>query len=66
MLQVVGQERVDVVAAVAERHLRQVVGAEAEEVGRLADLVGGQRSPRNLDHRADQDVELAGVLLGSP
>ena len=28
-----------------------------------ADLVGRQRRPRNLDHRADQDVELALVLL---
>ena len=31
--EVIGQKRVDVVAAVAERHLREVVGAEAEEVG---------------------------------
>jgi hypothetical protein len=42
--EVVGQEGVDVVAAVAEGHLRQVVGAEAEEVGVLGDLVGGQRA----------------------
>ena len=43
--------------------LRQVVGAEAEELGRLRDLVGGERAARNLDHRADQVVELH-LLLG--
>ena len=52
-----GQVRLDevarVVAAEAERGLRQVVGAEAEELGVLGDLVRGQRSARNLDHRAD-------------
>jgi hypothetical protein len=44
-----------VVARVAERELRQVVGAEAEEVGDLGDLVGGDRRTRDLDHRADLD-----------
>ena len=32
----------DVVAAEAEGHLGQVVGAEREELGLLGDLVGGQ------------------------
>ena len=50
----------DVVAAEPERHLRQVVGAEAEEVGLLGDLVGADRGARRLDHRADRDV---GLLL---
>jgi len=36
------QEVVDVVAGNAERGLRQVVGAEAEELGFLGDLVGGK------------------------
>jgi hypothetical protein len=53
-----GRNAPDVVAAVAERQLRQVVGAEAEEVGDLGDLVGGDRRPRDLDHRADLDIEL--------
>ena len=48
----------DVVAAEPERHLREVVGAEGEEVGHLGDLVGPQRRPRRLDHRADGDLEL--------
>jgi hypothetical protein len=64
LLQVIGQERVDVVAAVAERHLGQVVGAEAEEVGVLGDLVGGQRRTRDFDHRTDQEIQLAVELLG--
>ena len=43
--------------------LRQVVGAEAEELGRLRDLVGRERAARNLDHGADHVVELH-LLLG--
>jgi hypothetical protein len=43
LLEVVGEEGVDVVAAEAEGHLRQVVGAEGEEVGDLGDLVGRER-----------------------
>ena len=44
-LQVRRHEALDVVAAEAERHLRQVVGAEAEELGLLGDLVGGRARP---------------------
>ena len=39
-LQIIGQKRVHVVATEAERHLRQVVCAEAEEVGVLGNFVG--------------------------
>ena len=42
---VVADEAAVVVAAHAERGLRQVVGAEAEELGRLGDLVGARRWP---------------------
>ena len=52
LLEVEGQELADVVAAVAERHLGQVVGAEREELGVLRDLVRDQRGPRHLDHGA--------------
>ena len=54
----------DVVAGVAKAHLREVVGAEGEEVGVLADLVGGDGGARNLDHAAHGDVELDAGLLG--
>ena len=54
LLEVVGQELADVVAAVAERHLGQVVGPEREELGVLGDLVGDQRGARHLDHGADR------------
>ena len=54
----------DVVAAEAERHLGQVVGAEGEEVGLLGDLAGPQRGPGRLDHGADGDLELAPLGLG--
>ncbi len=56
-----------VVAADAEGGLRQVVGAEAEEVGDGGDLVGGQSGARQLDHRAelvlDGRARLGGDLL---
>lgn len=52
-LQVDRQELGDVVAREAERHLRQVVGAEREEFGDFGDLVGGDCRTRNFDHRAD-------------
>ena len=65
LLEVRREERTDVVAAVAEGHLREVVGAVAEEVGDLADLVGGDRGARDLDHGADRDLEgLLHALLG--
>ena len=33
--------------------LREVVGAEREEVGVLGDAVGEEARPRQLDHRPD-------------
>ena len=51
-----------VVAAVAERHLGQVVGAEAEELGVLGDLVRDPAGPRDLDHRAELVVDLDAAL----
>ena len=65
---VVGQELAGVVAAQAERHLRQVVRAEREEVRGAGDFVGAQRGTRHLDHRADQIVRrgaLGGDDLGA-
>ena len=68
VLEVDGEEAVlGVVAREPDRRLREVVRAEAEEVGRLGELRRAQRCARQLDHRADQVVErLAGrcELLG--
>ena len=47
-----------IVARVAEGHLGQVVGAEAEELGMLGDLIGGEGSARHLDHGAELVVDL--------
>src|SRR5664279_3319085 len=44
------QELVDVVARETEGRLREIVSAEAEELGFLGDLIGNQRSARQLDH----------------
>src|SRR5665647_2110090 len=57
------EELAGVVAAHAEGHLREVVGAEAEELRHFGDLVGGERRARDLDHRADQVVD-GHALLG--
>ena len=57
-LLVVLQERAGVVAAEAEGGLGQVVGAEGEELGRLGDLAGAQAGARQLDHGADQVLDL--------
>ncbi len=47
------QEAAGVIARQAERGLREVVGAEREEVGVLGDAVGDHARARQLDHRAD-------------
>src|SRR5271154_5548739 len=52
------EEAAGIVAAHAERGLRQIVRAEAEELRRLRDLIGGQRAARNFDHRADAVSDL--------
>src|SRR3979411_2622325 len=44
-LEIERQELPDVVAAVAEGHLGEVVGAEGEEVGMLGHLFRAQRGP---------------------
>ena len=63
LLLVDAQELADVVAREAERHLRQVVGAEREELRFGRHLVRGQRAARHFDHRADEVLHLDAVLL---
>src|SRR5437867_10175521 len=48
LLEIVRQELRDIVPAVAERHLREVVRAEREELGVLGDLLGDERGARHL------------------
>ena len=52
-----------VVAAEAERRLREVVRAEAEEVGDGSDLVGRKSRARELDHRANLEREGSSAVL---
>ena len=43
--------------------MREIVGAEREEIRELGELAGDQRRPRHLDHRADRGFHLcAGPL----
>ena len=62
LLEVDGQELADVVARESERHLRQVVRAEREELGDLGDLVGRDGRARHFDHRADHVFDLVVAL----
>ena len=57
-LNVLGDEHADVIATEPVGHLRQVVRAEAEEVGVAGDLIGGEGGARHLDHRADPVLHL--------
>jgi hypothetical protein len=54
VLLIVADERAVIVAAHAERRLRQVVGAEAEELRFFGDLIRHHASARQFDHRADE------------
>src|SRR5690554_1687308 len=47
------QEFSHVVAAVAEGHLREVIGSKREEIGLLRDLVRRERCTRDFDHCTD-------------
>ena len=58
VLVVCGQELAGVVTREAERHLGEVVRAEAEEFRFLGDVVCGKRCARDLDHGADLILEL--------
>ena len=60
---VCGQELAGIVTREPERHLRQVIGAEAEEFRLLRDIVRGERRARDLDHRADLILELEAGFL---
>ena len=46
----------DVVAREAERRLREVVGAEREELGVARDVAGGEARAGQLDHRPDAEA----------
>jgi hypothetical protein len=52
------EETSRIVAAQSQRGLREVVGPEGEELGRLGDLASRQRRARQLDHRPDLVVDL--------
>ena len=51
-----------IVAGEAEGRLGKVVGAKAEEVGVLRDLVSDHAGTRQLEHRAHGNIELDAFL----
>ena len=62
LLEVYREEGSDIVTAVTEGHLRQVVGTEGEVLSLGSDTVCGQRGTRDLDHRTDLELYLYAVL----
>src|ERR1700675_4847102 len=63
LVHVVGEEAACIIAGESHGGLRQVVGAEGEELGDFRDLTGQQGSARELDHGADEIVEFYAGLL---
>ena len=61
-LQIVLHEPRRIVARQAERHLGQIIGAEAEELREPGDLLGAKGRPRHLDHGADLIGDLSAGL----
>ena len=63
-----GRER-GVTAIHGEAVLRQIVGADREEIGDSRDLVGQHRRGGRLDHRAElrhRDIQLAAQFIEPP
>src|SRR5438132_8620707 len=57
LAQVRGQNLVDVITREAEGGLREIVGAETEELGFLGDLVSNQSRARQLNHGSYEIVD---------
>src|SRR5215471_19019528 len=57
------KELADIVPGKPERQLREVVGAKREELSLGGDLIGSLRAAWNLDHRADQVLDLDAGLF---
>src|ERR1035437_7779165 len=62
-LDICRKEVVDVVTRDAIGGLRQIVGAEAEELGFFGDLLGGEGRARQFDHGAHHEVNRGALLL---
>ncbi len=62
-LQVMADEAAIIVTAHAQGGLRQVVGAEAEELRLLRDLVGHHAGARQFNHGAHQVFHLDALFL---
>ena len=58
-----GQELVDIVPREAERGLGEIVGSEAEKFRFFGDFIRHQRSARQLDHGANQVMNLFPFLF---
>src|SRR5262249_23393786 len=57
------EERARVIAAHAKRGLREVVRAEAEELGGLRDFIRCEWPARDFNHRADEIVQFCILFL---
>src|ERR1700678_1266278 len=62
-IDVVWQKPSCVIAGKTHRRLRQVVRAEREELGNFGNLIREERRPRQLDHGADEILNLRAFLF---
>ena len=62
LLEVCRQERSDIVTAVTEGHLGEVVGTEGEVLRLCSDAVCSQGCTRDLDHCTDLELNLYAIL----
>src|SRR5258708_17132471 len=62
-IEIDGQELTHVVAGETERSLREIVGAEGEELGLCGNFRGGQARARQLDHGAYKVLNGCGFAL---
>ena len=65
-LQIIFDEFSGVIPAVAESHLRQIIGAETEKISLFSNVFGTQTGPWNFDHGAHFIVEFYIALGQNP
>ena len=57
------EERAGIIAAHAQRRLRQIIRAETEELSVLGDFIRDECGARNFDHRPNEIIEFRFLFL---
>jgi len=64
LVQIIPHKCADIITAETERHLRQVVSAEAEERGLFGNPIRQQRCSRYFNHRTGKRLQFLQIILG--